>query len=78
MKGQECEAIMTSLSLLNWKAHRFCKVNKQMFPQGNAQRPEVRVVTWNNDELSTDALPVHGFEHYKAKDYSLAHTPFSG
>ncbi|OAY38116.1 vacuolar protein sorting-associated protein 41 homolog [Manihot esculenta] len=46
--------------------------------QGNAQRPEVRVVTWNNDELATDALPVHGFEHYKAKDYSLAHSPFSG
>ncbi|KAL8130077.1 hypothetical protein V2J09_019232 [Rumex salicifolius] len=46
--------------------------------QGNAQRPEVRVVTWDNDELATDALPVHGFEHYKAKDYSLAHSPFSG
>ncbi|GER55616.1 vacuolar protein sorting-associated protein, partial [Striga asiatica] len=46
--------------------------------QGNAQRPEVRVVTWNNDELATDALPIHGFEHYKAKDYSLAHAPFSG
>lgn len=46
--------------------------------QGNAERPEVRIVTWNNDELSTDALPVHGFEHYKAKDYSLAHAPFSG
>ncbi|KAI5575746.1 hypothetical protein BDE02_09G001100 [Populus trichocarpa] len=46
--------------------------------QGNAQRPEVRVVTWNNDELATDALPVHRFEHYKAKDYSLAHAPFSG
>ncbi|XP_023881343.2 vacuolar protein sorting-associated protein 41 homolog isoform X1 [Quercus suber] len=46
--------------------------------QGNAQRPEVRIVSWNNDELSTDALPVHGFEHYKAKDYSLAHAPFSG
>ncbi|KAG6415143.1 hypothetical protein SASPL_122545 [Salvia splendens] len=46
--------------------------------QGNAQRPEVRVVTRNNDELSTDALPIHGFEHYKAKDYSLAHSPFSG
>ncbi|XP_050378991.1 vacuolar protein sorting-associated protein 41 homolog isoform X2 [Argentina anserina] len=46
--------------------------------QGNAQRPEVRIVTWNNDELSTDALPVHGFEHYKANDYSLAHAPFSG
>ncbi|KAG8371237.1 hypothetical protein BUALT_Bualt13G0066800 [Buddleja alternifolia] len=46
--------------------------------QGNAQRPEVRVVTWNNDELATDALPILGFEHYKAKDYSLAHSPFSG
>ncbi|KAJ8551940.1 hypothetical protein K7X08_028383 [Anisodus acutangulus] len=46
--------------------------------QGNAQRPEVRVATWNNDELATDALPVHGFEHYKAKDYLLAHAPFSG
>ncbi|GMJ10786.1 VACUOLAR PROTEIN SORTING 41, vacuolar protein sorting 41, ZIGZAG SUPPRESSOR 2 [Hibiscus trionum] len=46
--------------------------------QGNAQRPEVRIVSWNNDELATDALPVHGFEHYKAKDYSLAHAPFSG
>ncbi|XP_074350636.1 vacuolar protein sorting-associated protein 41 homolog isoform X2 [Apium graveolens] len=42
------------------------------------QRPEVRVVTWNNDKLATDALPVHGFEHYKAKDYILAHAPFSG
>uniref|UniRef100_A0A2P2MIW4 Vacuolar protein sorting-associated protein 41 homolog n=1 Tax=Rhizophora mucronata TaxID=61149 RepID=A0A2P2MIW4_RHIMU len=46
--------------------------------QANAQRPEVRIVTWNNDELATDALPLHGFEHYKAKDYSLAHSPFSG
>ncbi|EPS74380.1 hypothetical protein M569_00372, partial [Genlisea aurea] len=46
--------------------------------QENAQRPEVRVVTWNNDELATDALPIHGFEHYKAKDYALAHSPFSG
>ncbi|KAF4353042.1 hypothetical protein G4B88_010031 [Cannabis sativa] len=46
--------------------------------QGNAQRPEVRIVSWINDELSTDALPVLGFEHYKAKDYSLAHAPFSG
>ncbi|XP_028074583.1 vacuolar protein sorting-associated protein 41 homolog [Camellia sinensis] len=48
------------------------------FHEGNAQRPEVRVVTWNNDELTTDALPVHGFEHYKAKDYALAHVAFSG
>ncbi|WOG95927.1 hypothetical protein DCAR_0415256 [Daucus carota subsp. sativus] len=46
--------------------------------QGNARRPEVHVVTWSNDELSTDALPVHGFEHYKAKDYLLAHAAFTG
>lgn len=38
----------------------------------------MRVVTWNSDELATDALPVHGYEHYKAKDYFLAHSPFSG
>ncbi|XP_057247651.1 vacuolar protein sorting-associated protein 41 homolog isoform X2 [Beta vulgaris subsp. vulgaris] len=46
--------------------------------QANAQRPEVRIVSWTNDELATDALPVHGFEHYKAKDYCLSHTPLSG
>ncbi|KAK9124041.1 hypothetical protein Sjap_013643 [Stephania japonica] len=46
--------------------------------QGTAQRPEVRIVTWKNEELATDALPVHGFEHYKANDYALAHAPFSG
>ncbi|KAL5715636.1 Vacuolar protein sorting-associated protein 41 [Ranunculus cassubicifolius] len=44
---------------------------------GTAQRPEVRIVTWKNEELAMDALPVHGFEHYKAKDYCLAHAPFS-
>ena len=46
--------------------------------QGTAQRPEIRIVTWKNEELTTDALPVHGFEHYKAKDYALTHAPFSG
>ncbi|PKA65181.1 Vacuolar protein sorting-associated protein 41 like [Apostasia shenzhenica] len=46
--------------------------------QGTAQRPEVRIVTWKNEELTTDALPVHGYEHYKAKDYALAHSPFTG
>ncbi|KAF0912218.1 hypothetical protein E2562_013172 [Oryza meyeriana var. granulata] len=46
--------------------------------QGTAQRPEIHVVSWKNDELTTDALPIHGYEHYKAKDYALAHAPFSG
>ncbi|KAG6472337.1 vacuolar protein sorting-associated protein 41 homolog [Zingiber officinale] len=45
---------------------------------GTAQRPVVRIVSWKNEELTTDALPVHGYEHYKAKDYALAHAPFSG
>jgi hypothetical protein len=53
-------------------------MGKSNYKQGNGQRPEVRIVSWSNDELSTDALPVHGFEHYKAKDYSLAYAPFSG
>lgn len=46
--------------------------------QGHAQRPEVRIVTWQNEELTRDALPIYGYEHYKAKDYALAHAPFSG
>ncbi|KAL5983102.1 Vacuolar protein sorting-associated protein 41 [Asimina triloba] len=50
----------------------------KLFLFGTAQRPEVRIITWKNDELATDALPVHGFEHYKANDYSLAHAPFTG
>jgi hypothetical protein len=54
---------------------QYCKV---FCVQGQAQRPEVRIVTWQNEELTRDALPIYGFEHYKAKDYVLAHAPFSG
>ncbi|KQJ85257.1 vacuolar protein sorting-associated protein 41 homolog [Brachypodium distachyon] len=46
--------------------------------QGTAQRPEIHLVSWKNEELTTDALPIHGYELYKAKDYILAHAPFSG
>ncbi|XP_078448521.1 vacuolar protein sorting 41 [Wolffia australiana] len=46
--------------------------------QGTAYRPEVHMLTWKNEELSSDSLPVHGFEHYLAKDYVLAHSPFNG
>ena len=45
--------------------------------QGNTQRPEVCVVTWNSDELATDALPINGFEHYKENDF-VANAPFLG
>ena len=40
-----------------------------------AQRPELRIVARNNDELSSDALSVHGFEKLTAKDYQLAPLP---
>ncbi|QDZ18206.1 vacuolar protein sorting-associated protein 41 [Chloropicon primus] len=35
-------------------------------------RPEVRVITWMNEELASDALTIHGYEHYKANDYLMA------
>ena len=35
-------------------------------------RPEVRIVTWMNEELASDALTIHGYEHYRANDYMLA------
>lgn len=46
--------------------------------QGQGQRPEVRIVTWQNEELTTDALSIYGYDRYKAKDYVLAHAPFQG
>ncbi|MCO5579749.1 hypothetical protein L7F22_033609 [Adiantum nelumboides] len=46
--------------------------------QVQAQRPEVRIISWKNEELTRDALPIHGYEHYKVKDYFLAHAPFAG
>lgn len=35
-------------------------------------RPEVRVITWMNEELASDALTIHGYEHYNANDYLMA------
>mmetsp|Transcript_11548 Transcript_11548/g.42238 ORF Transcript_11548/g.42238 Transcript_11548/m.42238 type:complete len:1091 (-) Transcript_11548:113-3385(-) len=37
-----------------------------------SRRPEVVTLTWSNEELSSDALTINGFEHYKANDYRLA------
>jgi vacuolar protein sorting-associated protein 41 len=44
--------------------------------QGTAQRPEIHLVSWKNDELTTYALPIDGYEHYKEKYYAVAHAPF--
>lgn len=35
--------------------------------------PELRIVTRGNEEISSDALEVHGFENYLASDYRLDH-----
>jgi vacuolar protein sorting-associated protein 41 len=37
-----------------------------------AERPELRVVTRTNDEVSSDALSLHGFERLRPADYRLA------
>jgi len=40
-----------------------------------AQRPEIRIVTIRNEEISSDALTLHGYEHFQAKDYRLGLSP---
>ena len=39
------------------------------------RRPEVRLVTWENDEVCCDALTVQGFEKLKPSEYTLACWP---
>ncbi|PRP85869.1 vacuolar protein sorting-associated protein [Planoprotostelium fungivorum] len=34
-------------------------------------RPEFRIISRNNKEISSDALTVHGYEQYKSQQYSL-------
>ncbi len=33
---------------------------------------QLKIVTWQNEEVASDALSVHGYEHYEATDYALA------
>lgn len=47
-------------------------------PHASGQRPEVRILTRENEELTSDALSVNGFQQYQAKDYRLIHAPFMG
>ena len=46
---------------------------------------QLKIVTWQNEDLASDALSIHGFEHYEATDYALAtcdplgrHSPVKG
>jgi hypothetical protein len=38
-----------------------------------SQRPELRIITRGAEEVSSDALSILEFEHYKATDYRLAY-----
>lgn len=33
---------------------------------------QLKILTWHNEEIASDALSIHGYEHYEAADYSLA------
>ncbi|ELR10906.1 7fold repeat in clathrin and VPS proteins repeat-containing protein [Acanthamoeba castellanii str. Neff] len=37
------------------------------------QPPELRIITRHNEEVSSDALTIHGYESYKATSYRLDH-----
>ncbi|CAG8496376.1 2649_t:CDS:10 [Scutellospora calospora] len=41
----------------------------------HAKCPELRIINSSNDEISIDALPLHGFIHYQANDYILDYFP---
>jgi hypothetical protein len=33
---------------------------------------QLKIVTWANEELASDALSIRGYEHYQAPDYAIA------
>eukprot|EP01119_Soliformovum_irregulare_P019120 TRINITY_DN5998_c0_g1_i1.p1 TRINITY_DN5998_c0_g1~~TRINITY_DN5998_c0_g1_i1.p1 ORF type:complete len:882 (+),score=254.78 TRINITY_DN5998_c0_g1_i1:60-2705(+) len=45
-------------------------------PKTIAQRPELMIITRTNEEISSDALTIHGYENYKANDYRLGHMEY--
>ena len=44
-------------------------------PPGGAQRPEMRLITRQNDEIFADALSLDGFADLRAEQYSLVVPP---
>ncbi|KAG0246211.1 hypothetical protein B0O80DRAFT_409983 [Mortierella sp. GBAus27b] len=40
-----------------------------------AKRPELRIINAYNEEISSDALTLHGYAHYQANDYMFDHLP---
>lgn len=40
-----------------------------------AKRPELRIINAYNEEISSDALTLHGYAHYQANDYMFENLP---
>ena len=40
-----------------------------------SQRPELRITSYRNEELCSDALSIRGFKAYQANDYILESLP---
>jgi hypothetical protein len=41
-------------------------------PKVKSDRPQLRLLSRSNEELSSDALPINGYEFFVARDYSLS------
>ena len=44
-------------------------------PQGPPSRPDIRVVTYQNTPVSSDALDINGYELCRPRDYNLVYLP---
>ncbi|CAG8500991.1 4625_t:CDS:10 [Ambispora gerdemannii] len=49
--------------------------NPEQQRRPRAKRPELRIINSSNEEISTDALSLHGFQQYQANDYVLDFLP---
>ncbi|CAG8436458.1 3839_t:CDS:10 [Diversispora eburnea] len=47
----------------------------EQYKRPRAKRPEIRIINSLKEEISTDALPLHGFQHCQANDYILDYYP---
>jgi hypothetical protein len=50
---------------------RPCFKPMRLRPRSLRQRPQLRIVSRANEDISSDALPIVGFEHYEGMDYRL-------
>lgn len=55
--------------------HISADANKELDEKGDFDKPELRVMSWAADDMSSDALPIYGHEYYKPNDYSLSALP---